>query len=263
METSAPFYSVLGISDLCVSIIDFLRDSRNDLKSCALASPAFTFPAQSHLFRVIKLDNGVPRRAAAAARLAEIMDGTPHLRRLVRTLHAPIDAAVLTHVVNMRLTRLNRLRLIGSEPRASDLNAARDLLSLPSVDWLTLNASFSSRAAFNLFFSRCTTSLRAMDLMYLIAPNDVLDPHPPDLPAHSGPRVQIVNLALARISPQVAEWFLDPRSPFDLSGLRRVEIYFSNSSTLAFLAPARTTIKELRLNASACGRKILPILNRH
>jgi hypothetical protein len=255
MKTSEPCASVLRTSELCTTIIDFLQDSTTDLKSCALVTDKFTFPAQSHLFRVINLDIGgsnptnIRRNEKKAARLSEIMVEASHLRLLVRTLYAPLDLTLLTHVGNMCLTHLNCLSLTGLAQSTAILSLARDLIALPSINWLILSIGFSNRAGFNLFFSRCTPSLRTLEISHFSVIGKA--PEPPDASTNSGPRAHIMNLALLGISPQAARWFLDPQSPLDFSQLQRFEVYIAVSLPLMFLPAARTTIEELRLNARA------------
>jgi hypothetical protein len=132
----------------------------------------------------------------------------PHLRLFVRTLFAPMDLTLLTHIGNMCLTRLNCLSLTGLAHSAAVLGVARDLIALPSINWLILSASFSNRAGLDLFFSRCNPALRSLDLIHLSVLANVSEP--PDAPADSGPRTQITSLALFGIPYLVTEWFLDP-----------------------------------------------------
>ncbi|KAJ7443941.1 hypothetical protein B0H11DRAFT_2250369 [Mycena galericulata] len=248
---AAPCAAVFGASELCASIIDFLCESVHDLKSCALVSHQFTFLAQSHLFQVVDLDvkspQERPRRSEdAAARLGKIMQQTPHLRLLVRTLYAPIEEAVLMHVVNMRLDRLNRLTLTGGLASTAAVSLARDLLALPSLEWLTLFTSLSNCGDLGLLFSRCTAALCTLDIFYLR-----IHPGIPgsDMPRGSGRRAKITSLCVSILAPEIIQWFLGPHSPFDFSQLQQLELYHSVSPMLAFVPLACRTIEELRLDA--------------
>ncbi|KAJ7695602.1 hypothetical protein B0H14DRAFT_3041686, partial [Mycena olivaceomarginata] len=281
-----------GVSELCVSIIDLLYDSASDLKSCALVSRDFTFPAQSHLFRVVDLDlnvrishrthstfrgsrlqtlthysDGFERRKEAAARLHQLMDGAPHLRPLVRTVHAPIDETVLTHVLNMRLTRLTHLSLKGLLPYTDALYAMRDVIALPSIQWLTLCTSFL-RDGLDLLFSHRTTPLRTLEIfpLYQSAEHtehdkirrlemgllnwDHTNARPWYSSAGSDQGTRISNLFLYQFPSEPTGWLLDEDSPLDLSQLRSVQTYDCPLSPALMLPrTARRTVEELRLDA--------------
>ncbi|KAJ7806590.1 hypothetical protein B0H14DRAFT_2875381 [Mycena olivaceomarginata] len=287
--------AVFAVSELCVSIIDLLCDSASDLKSCALVSRVFTFPAQSHLFRVVDLDLNVrishrthttfrgsrlqtlthyrdwshnpERKKEAAARLHQLMDGAPHLGPLVRTVHAPIDETVLTHVLNMRLTWLTHLSLKGLLPYTDALYAMRDLIVLPSIQWLTLCTSFL-RDGLDLLFSHHTTPLRTLEIfpLYESAEHteydkirrlemgllnwDHTNAHPWHSSAGSDQGTRISNLFLYQFASEPTEWLLDEDSPLDLSQLRSVQTYGCPLSPALMLPrSARRTVEELRLDA--------------
>ncbi|KAJ7806603.1 hypothetical protein B0H14DRAFT_2875402 [Mycena olivaceomarginata] len=279
----SPSSAVFAVSELCVSIIDLLCDSASDLKSCALVSRDFTFPAQSHLFRVVDLDldpnvrishrthitfrgsrlqtlthysDGSERRKEAAARLHQLMDGAPHLRPLVRTVHAPIDETVLTHVLNMRLTRLTHLSLKGLLPCTDALYAMRDLIALPS------------NGSLYLLFSHRTTPLRTLEIfpLYQSAEHTEYDKirrlemgllncdHTNARPWYSSAGVGSghpdLNLFLYQFASEPTEWLLDEDSPLDLSQLRSVQTYGCPLSPALILPrSARRTVEELRLDA--------------
>ncbi|KAF7371627.1 hypothetical protein MVEN_00018200 [Mycena venus] len=230
--------AAVEISELCAYIIDFLHNSPRDLKSCAIVSRRFTFPSQFHLFGVINLlmgPFGDPRglRRDAAARLVEIFAETPHLSRLVRTLHAPIDSVILAHV----------------ETATADVpgfSLARDLLSRPSIHTVTLRTTFPTYAALDLLFSRCTPCLLTLNIPY----TDVDSETVVSRPAAVGRRSHITNLVLPRgMAPRVASWVFDSRCPLDLSMLQRVECCVRAGPVLLLLRTASTTIVELNLCA--------------
>ncbi|KAF7372395.1 hypothetical protein MVEN_00100300 [Mycena venus] len=224
-----------------------------DLKSCAIVSRRFTFPSQFHLFGVINLlmgPFGDPRglRRDAAARLVEIFAETPHLSRLVRALHAPIDSVILAHVESMCLPRLNNLCLIAGAATADvpGFSLARDLLSRPSIHTVTLRTTFPTYAALDLLFSRCTPCLLTLNIPY----TDVDSETVVSRPAAVGRRSHITNLVLPRgMAPRVASWFFDSRCPLDLSMLQRVECCVRAGPVLLLLRTASTTIVELNLCA--------------
>ncbi|KAF8172525.1 hypothetical protein K438DRAFT_178000 [Mycena galopus ATCC 62051] len=236
------------MAELCAYIIDFLHDSPKDLKSCGLASRAFTFPSQAHLFREID----IPSFSANALRLNQTLHDAPHLRSLVRRVRGPLDSATLVYIHQMYLSRLNWLELYGSavEIDLDAIPAARNLLDLPSLHTLIVTAAaFPNRAAFDLLFERCTPALRTLDLRQVTVGNPGhVRASPEPLLMHSRHRAQITELRL-RLSPTVAPWFLDFSCPLDLSRLESVDLYISASPELAqVFQNAIPTIERLRVH---------------
>ncbi|KAJ7128683.1 hypothetical protein C8R44DRAFT_778503 [Mycena epipterygia] len=242
--------AVLETHELCDHIIDFLHDSEEDLQSCALVSHAFTFPAQRHLFQEVSLVNPLTPGTKAATRLREIMDIAPHLRHLVRRASAAINVDILTQLTNMHLTHLNHLTLLNMSPGSVGipaLSVARDLLVIPSLHTLVIDAGFPSRAGLNLLFARCTPSLRSLDLRYVtfFSGSENAEPSVEE----PGPRTQITSLRLLRSSPEVSAWFLDPQCPIQTSRLQHVDFYEVASPALIRVLEAVPGIEVVRLRA--------------
>ncbi|KAJ7128687.1 hypothetical protein C8R44DRAFT_873380 [Mycena epipterygia] len=142
--------AVLDTRELCDYIINFLHDSQEDLQLCARVSHPFIFPAQRNLFQEVSLMNPLTLRTKAATRLKEIMDVAPHLRHLVQRVSTAINVDILTQLTNLHLTHLNHLTLLNMSPGSIGipaLSVARDLLVLPSLHTLVIDASFPSCAA--------------------------------------------------------------------------------------------------------------------
>ncbi|KAJ7512199.1 hypothetical protein B0H11DRAFT_476377 [Mycena galericulata] len=251
--------AVLGTPELLAYILDFLHDSKEDLKSCALVSRAFTFPAQSHLFQSIHLYRSPELLLAptplhdfddleACTRLSEIMEFSPHLRSLVRRVGAAVDTHILTHLTDIGFPRLEHLTLVILFPGAVDfpaLSIARDMLAQPSIKTFVFGGNFRGLGALGLLFSRCTPGLRTLDLRYVsVLPGPGIAPgEPPDF------RVQLTHMELLNPGREVAEWFLDPRCPLDFSQLRRVNVVKAvTPSLIEILEAARLKITVLHLH---------------
>ncbi|KAJ7469700.1 hypothetical protein FB451DRAFT_1255307 [Mycena latifolia] len=247
-------WSVLEISELRTYIVDFLHDSKQDLKSCALVSRAFTFAAQSHLFREISFGWHLPNRNTAALRLTGIMDSSPHLQPHVRRVTAVLDLFILNQISRMNLLHVTRLDLYNGSTCAMDVaivRAAGDLVSLPSLHTIYIEGGFPDYAALNLLFAHCTPSLRTLCMSFVAALKS-----PSELaPARIGAPAGITHLRVLATAG-VAAWFLDPQCPLDLSGLRRIEISERRSdnpdplwSTLRdVLNSVRPSLEDLHLN---------------
>ncbi|KAJ6463897.1 hypothetical protein C8R45DRAFT_1220021 [Mycena sanguinolenta] len=237
---NSPSAAVFGTSELCCYIIDFLHDSPKDLKSSALASRIFTFPAQAHLFYEIDISGRWDREVS---HLSEILDEAPHLCPLIRCMSVPFDSLVLACISNMNLPRLNRMELFRSSVPVplSAVVVAQNLLSLSSLHTLVISATFPDRAAFNDLFGSCTT-LRTLDLRYV----KILSSAFVTSPSHAFQRIQIKELYLHSTSHEVATWFSESGCPVDLSLLQYANLYLSTTVKLAqVLQNAGPTVEEL------------------
>ncbi|KAJ6449403.1 hypothetical protein C8R47DRAFT_948518, partial [Mycena vitilis] len=63
-------------------IIRFLRDSRRDVKSCALVCRCWLYPAQSHLFHQLAISSD----PTDTKRWLRLLDASPHLNQHIRRL---------------------------------------------------------------------------------------------------------------------------------------------------------------------------------
>ncbi|KAJ7754219.1 hypothetical protein DFH07DRAFT_503175 [Mycena maculata] len=256
--------AALATPELLAYIVGFLRDYKEDLKSCAEVSHAFSFPAQSHLFHTISLfrspeTSRVPEflheakdDLGAATRLSDIMALAPNLRSLVRRVGAALDLHILTQLTNIGFTRLTHLTLASMSPSAIDLpvlSAAGDLLALPSLTTLVFDGGFCGMAALDHLFARCTPNLSTLDLRYVdVSPGPDLAPGQPRC---SEKRARVTDLRILQPSPDFAKWLCDPRCPLDLSRLRHVDVFMAASPPLiTVLTSARLTIVSLRLHSS-------------
>ncbi|KAJ7181255.1 hypothetical protein C8R46DRAFT_1320089 [Mycena filopes] len=238
-----PCGAVLGTSELCAYIIDFMHDSVEDLKSCALVSPAFTSFAQSRLFYEINLcgpDLGLsnPNHPEDAyKRLRECFDASPHLCSFVRRLEVQLDANLIAHLIGMPFQRLNFLSLFQGSiyVQAGAAIAAQYLLSLPSLHTLIIDAHFRE-GTLALLFASCTPTLRRLDFRYVTTENGASI-------AASAAKTQIKELRLV-ISRSIAEWFAAPQCPVDLGHLQHLNVYGSASPELAVLLEAASTTIE-------------------
>lgn len=251
MNTHSSWDTVFGTAELCAHIIGFLRESK-DLQSCALTCQAFTFPAQTRIFYEIDVPFLRSTNLSSVAedtisRLRRILDQAPHLRSLVRAVIAPFNSTILTNIHHMCLSRLNRLELISlSEVDLHAVQAAQDLLALPSLHTLVIDASFPDRGALDILFTRCTPALRRLDLRFVKC-RGPLDFNPTSPRTDLRPRPQIKELSLLHTPGKTATWLLKSDCPLDLSLLHSVHVYMSSFPRLAqVLQSASPSVEELR-----------------
>ncbi|KAJ7729942.1 hypothetical protein B0H16DRAFT_1586031 [Mycena metata] len=235
--------TVLGTAELCAYIVDFVHDSAHDLKSFALVSRVFTSSAQRHLFYEIDLVAYYPR--SSAIRLRQCLDGSPHLRLLVRRLTLLFDVDFLTHLRGIPLPHLNFLSLsirFTNFASSATIMAARDLIALPSLHTVVTDAWFEDVSLVNLLFARCTPALRSVDLRGV----KILSSGSPVANTPLASRTHIKELRLFR-AEGIAAWFMDPECPLDLGQLQGLDIYVS-ASIEPVLQVAISTLEELRVH---------------
>ncbi|KAJ7128713.1 hypothetical protein C8R44DRAFT_873410 [Mycena epipterygia] len=129
----------------------------------------------------------------------------------------------------MHLTHLNHLTLLNMSPGSIGipaLSVARDLLVLPSLHTLVIDAGFPS----------CFT---------LFSGSGNAEP-PAEEPC---PQTEITGLRLLRSSPEVSAWFLDPQCPTRTSQLQHVEFYEAASPAPIKVLEAVPGIEVVHLHA--------------
>ncbi|KAJ7480250.1 hypothetical protein B0H11DRAFT_2280582 [Mycena galericulata] len=112
----------LEVQELLEAIIDHLRNSQDDLKSCSLVCHSFLHHTQSLLFHTVKIASyGI----SSGKRLAEMLSSSPHLIRHIRTLEC--DVLALSSIARICWTNVQKVtfRKFGQDaPRVQDSVAA-------------------------------------------------------------------------------------------------------------------------------------------
>ncbi|KAJ7138895.1 hypothetical protein C8R46DRAFT_604748 [Mycena filopes] len=249
----SPCATVFATAELCAYIVDFLHDSVEDLKSCAVVSPAFTYSAQSHLFYEIdlgKLESSTPQDEDAYARFRECLDVSPHLCSFVQRLAVQLDADLLAYFIGLPLPRLNTLSLFGGYAFYVDAGAsiaAQYLLSLPSLHTLIVDACFQESTVLDLLFARCTPTLRTLGFRYVNVKSVASLGKPV-----SAPKPQIKELRLVHVTRGVTAWLRTPQCPVDVEHIQSLAIYMAIDRELhPLIQAASTTIEELRVHTGA------------
>ncbi|KAJ7728549.1 hypothetical protein B0H16DRAFT_1588950 [Mycena metata] len=182
---------------------------------------------------------------SSAIRLRQCLDGSPHLRILVRRLTLLFDVDFLTHLRGIPLPHLNFLSLsirFTNFASSATIMAARDLIALPSLHTVVTDAWFEDVSLVNLLFARCTPALRSVDSAW--CQNIILwipgGKHTTGLPnAYQG--------APALSCRRNSGVFMDPECPLDLGQLQGLDIYVS-ASIEPVLQVAISTLEELRVS---------------
>ncbi|KAJ7726763.1 hypothetical protein B0H16DRAFT_1894673 [Mycena metata] len=239
------------IQELCELIVGFLQDSRADLESCALVSPAFTLPAQRHLFR----DIDITLVGELPDRFFTILAAAPHILPLVRRIRTYFREDVLTQLCDLHFPNLRELSFTGNTSSVSfiftrntssaGLKSAATLVGLPSIRSVTLDDYYFISADVNELFERCTSPLDSL----ILDTGTIADNAEPTAPSR---RIKLNRLVI-RDRWDTWMWLLHPMSPFDLTAIHELDYNSSNlfSPPATLLNSSRRTLNKLRITEEA------------
>ncbi|KAJ7764374.1 hypothetical protein B0H16DRAFT_1454912 [Mycena metata] len=256
--------TVFDLRELCDQIILQIAlqpSSGEDLKSIALVNHAFSFSAQSQIFRHVILDPcripslaafvATPGPAVVAAtalmgRLLSILTTSPHLVRAIRRLSILARPEVLALASSLRPPNLREIRFNFGRTEI------RDLIALPSVETVEL-AALPTSAGFQLhhletLFSASTLQLEALNFTHVCCSPD----SPTSISSVTrirGSRARIKKLTLkdGPWAAQLTDWLVSPECPFDFRHLVDIEIMMHSTlrSPSPLLPPACMTLTRL------------------
>ncbi|KAJ7662590.1 hypothetical protein DFH06DRAFT_1296232 [Mycena polygramma] len=242
--------SPFEVQELVDYILRFLRDSKPDLKTCALVCRSWAYLAQSHLFQKISVVINDVRSAAPENLWPRILGGSPHLNRYIRQLYLFVlsngSRSICTAVwelCNFPFTHVDRVQAvcIGANSTTSAM-ALQQLFSLPTIAHIELLTTAVEPDHFFGTFQRCSPAMKHLDLWFSRAPLPVLStPHNPQLITLETLSVQaFANLTLDR-------WLLSLLHPFTLSTVRALLI-IAGPIVWPDLAPAMNNIGTLSID---------------
>ncbi|KAJ7235510.1 hypothetical protein C8J57DRAFT_1728589 [Mycena rebaudengoi] len=245
--------AAVRLQELCDHILEFVNATGriDDLKACALSSRNLSYSAQSHLFRDIILYNTGAH--AAAVRLCSCLTVSPHLIPYIRRLTVRADPDILTSLSMISFSGLNELKLYTNQDTPTDRDAAnrvaslvRDLIGLPSLRRVEMINPLAQFEDLEALFSSPT--LAVTDLFF----NTVLFMSSASGPSTLDRRIQrpaVKSLKLVH-SPRLAEWFVHPGCPFDVSRLVDVDLYASMTDNLhEVLTSSGSSLERLKVDA--------------
>ncbi|KAF7314913.1 NmrA domain-containing protein [Mycena indigotica] len=192
----------LGHPLLIPELIDLffwhIHTSKQDLAHCALVTRAWTYPAQTHLFRLIRFHDAPDAWTPLLLALAD----SPHLVQHVRRLHIVVaddtsrsfDDALerierILHRSNIESITFAYLKKVLT---TRSLRALRSLLRLPSLKAVALQCMFPSLGEFAALWSSCSTNIRHLKLVFSVKPHEKED--------NSIPRPQRSTIVLESLS---------------------------------------------------------------
>ncbi|KAJ7442020.1 hypothetical protein FB451DRAFT_1298111, partial [Mycena latifolia] len=235
--------NVLQIQELLDQCIEFLCDSRPDLKACALVSRSWTFAAQVHLFREVQIKSiSSPN---LWPRLQEILRSSPHLIRHIRRLHFNSEAVPLARVFEICEIPFTHLHHVSARHTNTPLPVELpipQLLGLPTLTRVKIVAQFRDPSSFLRLWERCSPNLRHLDLYcFQRSDQDVLP-----VPAQRCPPIALESLRIRSIK-YIGNWLADALCPLEISQLKVFSIIHGLEDVLQWprFAPALRTIQVL------------------
>ncbi|KAF7319768.1 hypothetical protein MKEN_00759200 [Mycena kentingensis (nom. inval.)] len=225
--TSTPASSVLRVQELVDTIALHLLPSIWDLRNLSLVAKSCTASCQRLLFRNIILNRGAfdidhasalesDDEAGKAHRLAEVLQGSPHLCVYVRRLRLAFEPGVLEALSALPFANLREVvlhRRGGGAITAEAIRLAASLVALPSLERVGLiYAIFTTMRDIAALFAGAHPGLTAITLMDV----NVVDPTDLDV---EGAKRTVVRKLYAEDSHYRYDqsWLLNPNAPFDLS----------------------------------------------
>ncbi|KAJ7499684.1 hypothetical protein FB451DRAFT_42957 [Mycena latifolia] len=172
---------MMDIQELVDLTIDFLYDSRADLKRCALVCSSWRPSAQYHLFSYYVLQNEIDCK-----RLCGLLDASPRICHLITHLAialCPKEIVAYELMGKMEFTHLQKLSLYSLPPTPA-LDVMQRLFSLPSITHIFMLRQDDTRPL-SLFLRRTerlgTLELSPRGFVYSHIPHDgeqQLEPSP-------------------------------------------------------------------------------------
>ncbi|KAJ7774169.1 hypothetical protein DFH07DRAFT_1057034 [Mycena maculata] len=239
----------LRIQELLDRFIGFLSDSDPDLRSCALVNRAWVHASQSHLFSTIKLYRASVSAASlprTSSRLLEILEASPHLVRVIVTLH--LDSIVgpenFFSFCGLPYMRLADLRIYGiiDLPSDREVSALRQLLGVPTIESLHNSGDFPDTSQFLKVWEGCSSTIR--DLQLCVRAREPPAPDPPSDALHH--RIKVESLEL--YYHNAFQWWFDHiQCPFDFAGVRQLSFMPFLGMVSRNLSQAFMTVEVLNL----------------
>ncbi|KAK7000590.1 hypothetical protein R3P38DRAFT_2797223 [Favolaschia claudopus] len=166
--------SPFDVPELLDQFIEYLGDSTSDLLSCAQVARAWTYGAQSRLFRAPHVSNrAFPTNGNTISHFCYALNTSPHLLNLVEELdlnlvrNAGADANSIKMISSLPFTRLGMLKttLPSNEEDLNTADPLRLLVNLPSLRFLALDCSCPP-ALFVEFLKPCSPVVQHLELTF-------------------------------------------------------------------------------------------------
>ncbi|KAJ7107421.1 hypothetical protein C8R44DRAFT_885434 [Mycena epipterygia] len=254
---------ILAIPELLDLTIDQLSNSGRDLYACAVVSKLWRRRAQYHLFSNISITRALRNEdttdARVAPRLAEVIENSPHLGTLIRSVDVSLEVSVLGILAPMPLPNLREVTLrCTSAQRALRADRAviadvQSILHNPAIQIINLEGRYPSIPVLNEYFHDCSRNIITLKgiqqgrfIEFDAAGTNVgTDDEELGLDENVPPKLDLVALAA---STNFGQWLRNPRCPFAFSRLTMIVVMEAYWSTLQrTLVPSLPRLEYLKL----------------
>ncbi|KAJ7618657.1 hypothetical protein FB45DRAFT_932155, partial [Roridomyces roridus] len=211
----------LKLAEILDHTLSFI-DLRRDLLTSALVSRSWVHPSQSRIFASIYLIGEHGRRLIAVLGTSRhLVDHVLTIRIFNFTTMDPESRRTLAELPFSRVTDVS----IGTDNNDPSLSAAaeldiRALLRIPSLTDVTAHLKFESWDSFLRVWDGCSIAIKHLSLRH--SKFDDWEAHKPSdgstAPQTRNP-IRLKSFDGISCSDIIAAWLLDPRCPFEVSGL--------------------------------------------
>ncbi|KAJ6556514.1 hypothetical protein DFH09DRAFT_1164680 [Mycena vulgaris] len=242
--------------ELVNHIINFLHDTRTDLKACALVSRAFVYAAQSHIFTELSISRYRATTSeidALWSRCQATLHASPHLVQHIHRfkLHPrQMSIDTLSAICTFPFTHLKEVCIRDFTPSPPFAIALQQLFSLPSLRLVSLECWYNDPWTFMQIWDRCAPGLKHLELKCSQKSNKAFHPT-----SHRWPTpIRLDSLRIRRVMDRgigMRDWMDHAFCPFDFSALRVLSISsFTEVLRWSKLGPCLRTLEALDFTAS-------------
>ncbi|KAJ6525930.1 hypothetical protein DFH09DRAFT_1188197 [Mycena vulgaris] len=238
--------------ELVNHIIDFFHDTPTDLKACALASRAFVYAAQSHIFNELSIAHYGATTSDIDdlwSRCQETLHASPHLIQHIHRLAIhphTISSDTFSAICNFPFTHLTEV-CTSTFPLSSPFAIAlQQLFSLHTLRFVDLRCYFNNPSSFIQLWDRCAPGIKHLDFTCYQTSTDALRPASQHWPA----AILLDSFRIAEIKG-IRDWMDHALCPFDFSGLKVLSCSRPEVLRWPQITPALQTVKALDFTPSS------------
>ncbi|KAK7036208.1 hypothetical protein R3P38DRAFT_3312066 [Favolaschia claudopus] len=268
--SESPKDAALSTPELCDLIVGFLKQSKWDLRACALVSSSFTSAVQRYLFADIIFNRGTLEiddvsfmdrynEVKVCIRFCEVLKGSPHLLPLIRRMRVSLESEALESLSAFEFPNLRDVvfhRRIAGAASEKTISFAADIIGSPSIQRVGLLSTwFEDAEAVARLFAKCPPGLATLYVPYISLTDNAsvsVGKSFRSPPTDSTPRrVQIKTLRSGGGRDSDTALILQqPSIPFEFSALEELQCRWELSRGLRrILETAKRTLSRLDVDA--------------
>ncbi|KAJ6557521.1 hypothetical protein B0H19DRAFT_1148030 [Mycena capillaripes] len=158
MSQTSPF-DIQELVDHCVA---FLHASTSDLKTCALVSRLWVYPAQSHLFRHLHTSSFLGVADGRFDTLHTSSHLVQHVRHLEVKLNTDSDIERISKIFSFSFICLEAVSITGLSER--EAISFQQLLSRPTLRYVKIIGSIIDPSTYMQIWNHCSSKVQYLDV---------------------------------------------------------------------------------------------------